>query len=305
MNLPASKRPWTAFLLLGLTILILALHETGQLKLLEDLLSLVTGPIQRTLSGVVEGVGDVFASVGDVRELQAQVDELQAVANDLAAQSVRLKEIEAENVQFRELLNFVTANPSFRGYVGGAVIGQGGLIEDEVLGQDPNPYIYYIIIDRGGQDGLQVGMPVVAGGGRLVGRIAEVRPRWAKVQLLIDPGSQINGVVQGARASGLVAGQPDGSLFIEQIPQSEQVNVGDTVVTSGQGGLLPKGLIIGQVTAIEKRDIELYQRAALRPAVDFRRIELLLVITDFEPIPLDETPPESGRWTIEGERRYR
>jgi rod shape-determining protein MreC len=290
MNRPVGNRSWTFFLLLGLAVLALALHETGQLVLVEDLLSLVTGPIQRTLSGVVDGARDTFSSVGDAQELQAQIDELQGIANDLAAQGVRLKEIESENTQLRELLNFVSANPSLRSYVGGDIIGYGGLVEAEVIGQDPNPFVFFVIVNRGRQDELDMGMPVVAGGGRLVGRVAEVRPRWAKVQLLIDPGSRINGTVQGSRATGLVAGQPDGSLVIEQVPQSEQINVGDTVVTSGRGGLLPKGLIIGQVSALEKRDIELYQRALLRPAVDFRRLEMVLIITDFDPIPLEETP---------------
>jgi rod shape-determining protein MreC len=291
MNRPADNRPWIFFLLLGLTILVLAVHETGQLELLEDLLSLVTGPIQRTLSGAVEGVGNTFSSVGDARDLQAQVDELKAIANDLAAQGIRLEEVEAENAQLREMLNFVSANPSLRRYVGGDIIGQSGLIEVGIVGQDPNPFVFYVIINRGGQDGLEIGMPAVVSGGRLVGRIAEVRPRWAKVQLLIDPGSRVNGIVQGSRATGLIAGHPDGSLSIEQIAQSEQINIGDNVVTSGQGGLLPKGLIVGQVATVEQRDIDLYQRATLRPAVDFRRLEMVLVITDFEPIPLDETPP--------------
>ena len=297
MNRPADRRPWTFFLLLGLTFLILALHETGQLELAEDVLSLVTGPIQRALSGAARGVGDTFTSVGDARELQAQLDELQGVADNLAAQSVRLKEVEDENARLRDLLNFVSANPSFRGYVGGDVTDQGSLIAGEVVGQDPSPYLYYVIINRGGQDGLEIGMPVVASGGRLVGRIADVRPRWAKVQLLIDPGSRVNGVVQISRATGLVAGQPDGSLILEQIPQSESVNIGDTVVTSGRsglGGLIPKGLIIGHVKTIEKRDIDLYQQAVLQPAVDFRRLEVILVITDFEPLPLDEQPSVNG-----------
>lgn len=276
------------FLLLGLTVLTLALHETGQLELLEDAFSLVTGPVQRALSGLVDGVSDRFSSVGDAQELQAQVDELRGIAENLAAQSIHVNELEAENAQLRELLNFVLANPSLHGFLGGDVIGRSDLIEVQVVGQDPNPFIYYVIINRGGQDGLEIGMPIITGGGGLVGRVAEVRPRWAKVQLLIDPGSQINGIVQGSRAKGLVTGQPDGSLYIEQVPQSEPINVGDTVVTSGQGNLLPKGLIVGQVTEVEQRDIDPYQRAALRPAVDFRRLEIVLVITDFESIPLDE-----------------
>jgi rod shape-determining protein MreC len=289
MNRSAGARPWTFFFLLGLTVLVLALHETGQLELLEDLLSLVTGPVQRALSGAAEGIGGMFSSVGDARELQTQVDELQAIANDLAAQNVHLKEVEAENAQLRELLNFVSADSSIHSYVGGEVIGRGGLIEGQVVGQDPNPYIFYVIINRGGQDNLEIGMPVIAGGGRLVGRVDEVRPRWSKVQLLIDPGSQVNAVIQGSRADGLVAGQPDGSLALEKILQSEQVNVDDTVVSSGRGGRLPKGLIIGQVTAVEQQDINPHQRAILRPAVDFRRLEMVLVITNFDPIATESS----------------
>jgi rod shape-determining protein MreC len=291
MNRPADRRPWTFFLLLGLTILILALHETGQLGLAEDLLSLIIGPVQRSLSGVVQGVSDTFTSVGDARELQAEVDELQSVIDNLTAQSVRVKEVEQENIQLRDLLNFVSANPLLQGYVGADVIGQGDLVSGQVVGQDPNPYIYYVIINRGDQDGVGVGMPVVSGAGRLVGRISEVHPRWSTIQLLIDPGSQIRGVVQVSRVTGLVTGQPDGSLIFEQIPQSEQVNVGETVVTTGrtgQGGLLPKGLIIGSVMNVERNDIDLYQRAALQPAVDFERLDLVLVITDFGSLSLDE-----------------
>jgi rod shape-determining protein MreC len=292
MNRPADRRPWTFFLLLGLAILILALHETGQLELAEDVLSLVTGPVQHALSGVVDGIGGTFTSVGDARELQAQVDELQKAANDMAAQNVRQKEIEVENAQLRELLNFVSANPSLYSYAGGDVIGQSVLVEGEIIGADPNPYISYVIINRGARDGMERGMAVVAGGGRLVGRVAAVHPLWAKVQLLNDPSSQVNAVVQVSRATGLAAGQPDGSLVLEQLPQSEQIAIGDIVVTSGQGGLMPKGLIIGRVASIEQHDIEPYQRAVLHPAADFQRLEVVLVITGFEPIPLDEAQSE-------------
>ncbi len=137
----------------------------------------------------------------------------------------------------------------------------------------------------------------------MVGRVAEVAPRTAKVQLLTDRESAIAALVQSSRATGLVVGQPDGTLRMEYIPQRESVvvgddateqeaienvSVGDIVLTSGLGGFMPKGLVVGQVTQVQQMDYELFQAAVVRPAVDLARLELVLVITSFEQIPLEE-----------------
>jgi rod shape-determining protein MreC len=75
---------------------------------------------------------------------------------------------------------------------------------------------------------------------------------------------------------------------MEYIPQETEIDVGDIVLTSGLGGILPKGLVIGQVTEVVQRDYALFQAAVVRPAIDLSRLELVLVITEFEQIPLDE-----------------
>jgi rod shape-determining protein MreC len=137
-----------------------------------------------------------------------------------------------------------------------------------------------------------MGMPAVSGGAVLVGRIAQVGPRTAKVELLTDPDSSVAALLQTSRVTGLVVGQPDGTLRMEYIPQEENIDVGDIVLTSGLGGVMPKGLVIGQVTEVQKLDYALFQTAIVRPAIDFSRLELLLVITAFEQIPLEEPLPE-------------
>jgi rod shape-determining protein MreC len=138
-------------------------------------------------------------------------------------------------------------------------------------------------------------MPVVSGGPRLIGRVAEVGPRTAKVQLINDSNSSIAALLQNSRVTGLVVGQPDGSLHLEYLPQEEDISVGEIVLSSGLGGFLPRGLVIGQVTEVHQMDYELFQVAIVRPAVDFSRVELALVITAFEQIPVgleEETPAE-------------
>ena len=141
-------------------------------------------------------------------------------------------------------------------------------------------------------------MPVVTTGSTLVGRVAEVGLRSSKVQLLVDSTSAVNVRIQSSRVTGLAEGQPDAELSMTQIPLDATVNVGDIVLTSGLGGNLPRSLIVGQVTDVSRRDIDLFQSARLRPAADLNRLELVLVITDFELLPvepeIEEPTPTPG-----------
>jgi rod shape-determining protein MreC len=126
-------------------------------------------------------------------------------------------------------------------------------------------------------------MPVVTDRG-LVGRISEVGTGWSKVLLIIDVSSSVNALTQSTRASGLVQGEADGSLVLRDVPQSDTLSVGDTVFTSGLGGNFPRQILIGQVTDVDRQDYELYQTAAVQPTVDFDHLEVVLIVTDFEPI---------------------
>jgi rod shape-determining protein MreC len=100
----------------------------------------------------------------------------------------------------------------------------------------------------------------------------------------MDVSSAVNALVQSSRATGLVKGQPDGTLVMDFIPLEEKVKPGDIVLTSGLGGELPRSLVIGTVTDVMKRDIDLFQSAALKPAVDLNRLEIVQVIMNFESL---------------------
>ncbi len=291
----SPRRSWLPLLLLVLGLLLLVLHESGYLTPVENVFHYVLDPLQRALSSVVEVTGGLFETVREVRELRAQVEELQARVDALTVENVRLRESAgAEVEQLRDLLEFVSENPLLA-YLGADVVGREVCDTfpcGEVVGAEPNPYLRYITINVGAQQGVGVGMPAVSGGAGLVGRVAQVGPRTAKVQLLTDPDSAIAALLQTSRVTGLVVGRPDGTLCMEYIPQEESVSVGDIVLTSGLGGFVPKGLVIGQVAEVQQMDYALFQTAIVRPAVDFSRLELVLVITAFEQIPLEESPPE-------------
>ena len=293
----SPRRPWLPLALLVLGLLLLVFHESGYLTPVENVLHYVLDPLQRLFSSVAGATGDLFQTVREVRELRAQVEELQAQVDALTIENVRLREYEAEVQQLRTLLNFASEYP-VSAFLGADVIGQEACDIfpcGEVVGTEPNPYLRHVTINVGSQQGVEVGMPVVSGGAGLVGRIAEVGPRTAKVQLLTDADSAVAALLQVSRATGLVVGQPDGTLRMEYIPQEESISAGEIVLTSGLGGFLPKELVIGQVAEVQQMDYELHQAAIVRPVVDLSRLELVLVITTFEQIPLEleeEPPPE-------------
>jgi len=271
LNRPRS-RSWTLFILALIAVLALVLHEGGQLQPLEDLAQYIVGPIQRSIAGLVSSTGNLFTTFRDTRELREENLRLQAENNQLVTENIHLKEFESENATLRDLLKFTRNNPN---YV---------TLTADVIGRDPSPYLGSIIISAGEDRGLKLGMPVITVGSALVGRVIQVNPRTAKVQLLTDVSSAVNALIQSSRATGLVKGQPDGTLIMDFIPLEEKAKPGDIVLTSGLGGELPRSLVIGTVTDVTKRDIDLFQSAAIKSAMDLNRLEVVQVIMNFESL---------------------
>jgi rod shape-determining protein MreC len=265
------------FVLLLLTIAALVLHETGNTQAVENLILRPVTPVQDNLSGLANDFSNLVQTFRDIQELRRRNEELQSLADSLLIENVHLKELESENETLRQLLQFTQANPTYS-YRASEVVGH-------VIGQDPSNFLRYIIIDVGTGDGVTKGMPVITDRG-LVGRIVEVSSRSSKVLLITDTSSSVNALIQSSRATGIVEGKADGGLVMKYIPQPVTVNVGDIILTSGLGAAFPKRLVIGQVTAIHKQDIELFQQAEIKPTVDFDRLEIVLVLTNFESIEM-------------------
>jgi len=272
-----QSRSLLFILLLSLTIVGLVLHETGNTQAVENLILRPVTPVQDHLSSLANDLRDLVQTFRDIQELRRRNEELQSLANSLMIENVRLKELESENETLRQLLQFAQANPTYS-YRAAEVVGH-------VIGQDPSNLLRYIIIDVGSGDGAAKGMPVVTDRG-LVGRIVEVSSRSSKALLITDASSSVNAIIQSSRATGVVEGKADGGLVMKYIPQPVKVNVGDIILTSGLGATFPKRLVIGQITAVHKRDIELFQQAEIKPTVDFDRVEIVLVLTNFEPIEM-------------------
>ena len=125
-------------------------------------------------------------------------------------------------------------------------------------------------------------MPVVTDQG-LVGRISDVTENTSKVLLLNDPGSSASALLADSRLNGIVRGSTCGDLIMDFIPQGPTFQEGEVVLSSGLGGKFPKGLAIGTIETIDSQPNAVFQTATVKPAVDFGSLELVLVITNFEP----------------------
>jgi rod shape-determining protein MreC len=277
------SRTWLVLVLAAVAVVLLLLHEGGQLQPIENVVSTVLGPIERAASGVFGGVGNLFGAVRDLNELRTRNAELEKENQDLLTQIAGLRGLEGENGVLRQLLNFTQENPQYK-YQTAVVIGR-----------DPSPYLRYITINAGSREGLQSGMPVVTAGSTLIGRVADVGLRSSKVQLLNDLSSAVNVRLQTSDVTGLAVGQQDGSLLVQYLPLDAEIADNDIALTSGLGGNLPRNLVVGQVTGVQKNDFDVSQSAPLRPAADYERLDVVLVITNFEAIePVEGTPtPEA------------
>jgi rod shape-determining protein MreC len=237
-----------------------------------DVAARLTLPVQRLLRQAGNELRGATGAAGDAATLRERNAELEQTVAQLTVENLRLKEIEAENVRLRSLLQFRDANPSFT-YKGGQVVGR-------IVANEPTSIVKSILIDIGSSNGIEPGMPVVTERG-LVGRVTDVYRNAARVLLITDSSSNVNTMLQNTRLRGILRGRAGQLPIMDYLPQDQQILVGEIVVTSGEGGSFPVGIPVGQVVEVEQNDVEMFQRAAVRTTVDFDTLETVLVVTNF------------------------
>ena len=237
--------------------------------------------IQTWVSQQYQGVQNFISASQDIREIRQQNTELESENARMQSQIVELQQQLVEYEILSALLEFARANPEHK-YIGAAVIGR-----------DPSPFLNYFIINRGSDDGLRRGMPVVTQNG-LAGRIVQVTASGARVSLITDPLTAINVRIEPSRSAAVLTGSITGDISLEQIPQDADVNPGNLILTSGLGGNYPPNIIVGQVTSVKSFENALFQSTSVQPVSDFSDLSIVLVITNFEPIDINPLVPESG-----------
>ena len=263
--------PLRLLIFVAVCVVLMILDQNGRLIGIKGLILRPVLPIQSGLTSLAGGAQSVVNLFYDLGTLRQRNQDLQELADRLTVENVRLRDIEIEDANLRSLLNFRQSNPN--------LVMRGGQIVGRVVGRDPN-FLQYLVIDLGSNQGIAAGMPVMSDVG-LVGRIIEVSASSSKVLLITDPSSSVNVIVQGSRVLGVLQGVDGSNPVVNYLTQDAVISPGDIVLTSGLGESLPKGLVIGQILSVRRRDYEMFQQAEVRPTVNFGRLELVLVITDF------------------------
>ena len=264
------------------SVLLLLASRTAPALTLQEVTARALDPVRGAIAGVGAGIAGVFTAIGEIDQLRSENDRLRGELASAEARLAELREAAAENAELRGLLGLTTSL-------------QMDLLPVRILGRDPGNFTWEVGIDAGTNDGVRVGMPVVAaanGRGALVGSVVAVGSDSATVRLVVDARSSVVALDQQTRALGLLQGQLGGQLVMTQVRATDHLAVGDTVVSAGltladAAGTevgrspYPKGLLIGSIQATELDPDALTQTAFVRPAADVAGLERLLVVVHF------------------------
>ena len=256
---------------MGAGLLLLALSGIGLARPIEDVSYALVSPLESGLRSLAQPIADIVTNYSDVRDLTRENDKLRAENERLNAEIVGLLEEATQREQLERLLE-----------VKNSLAGQE-VVTARIFAREPSNLRQLVAIDIGRDDGIKAGMPVITEGNTLVGTVTKVEADHAWVTLVTDVDSAVSGLVLESRDQGVVSGAYNRRLAMEFVSQDATVKEGDTVVTSGLGGTYPAGLVIGRVTGISGGRQEVFRRVTVEPLASLSRLEMVLVMTSFEP----------------------
>ena len=288
-NRQVRRRGIVFTILMAITLLMMAFSSNPYVLDMQRGLSFALRPFQGALAAAAEGISNVVSAVTEIDALRvdnaALLDENERLANENA----RLRAVREENDQLTALLQLES------GF-------EHETVAARVIGREMLETRRLITLDKGTDDGIELGDVVILKGGALAGRVMDVGPNFARVTLISDSSSLVVGQLLGTGATGEIVGQAGGVLIMRNIDSAVLIGLDEEVFTAGielAGGIrspYPKGLVIGTVVDVERDANDVVQTAYLAPAANLDSFELALVIIDYEGglPPVDEQPVPCG-----------
>lgn len=263
-----KKNPILIFL--AIFILLIIFYSLGFLRPGENFAVKASKPIAEKLYRWGKVFNHSSSDQNSPEQLAARIDELTKEVAVLTVISANQKELVEENKKLRSQLDFLETN-NYRA-VAAEVTARESLLEGIEEGQD-------LIINKGSRDGVMVGQGVVSEEGLIIGKIIEVKDVSAKACLTTSSGCRLAATIQNeSRTQGLTDGDLGLTIRMDYIPQLEKLTLGDTVITSGLGDKIPRGLVIGKISEIRNESNEVWQNATIEPLINLNNILVVSVI---------------------------
>ncbi|NCS99840.1 rod shape-determining protein MreC [Candidatus Parcubacteria bacterium] len=227
---------------------------------------LVSEPAQKWLWQKGNNLSIFFETISEIKSLKKELEDEKLKNKTLMSENLALIELKKENEILRKALE-IGFKKDFKS------------IFAQVIGKDVSQDS--ILIDQGSKDGIKVGLPVISQQKTLVGKISQVYENFSKVMLISNKESSFDAKITDTETYGIVKGKGNFELYFDLVPKDQKISEGDFLVTSALGGVFPPGLLIGEIKEIKNSDVELFQKAEIKPAFNIKELEFLFVITEW------------------------
>lgn len=225
----------------------------------------ITLPFQKVAYSVSIGYVNVKDFLGSVGQLKDENKKLIAEKQELLAKNAKLSDVENENTILRQQLEILPRE-------------KYNLMAANIVSQDPHGMGNWIEVDKGINDGVSVGMSVIVSKGILLGRVQEVSAGSSKIILLTNSKSMVNSMTSSNGTKGIVKGEYGLGIIFDMVLQSDSIQVGDDVVTSGIGGEFPRGFFVGVIQEIHSSDDNLFQQAVISSPVQVSKLQMVFIV---------------------------
>ncbi len=252
-------------LVVGVCLVLLTVQTRGHAAPAADLIAFVTAPVQKALTGIHRASFGVWTTYLDWKNVRTENRRLRDENHRLRVEALVVTETQQENGRLRRLLDLRARMPL-------------DTLPGEIIAREWGGWVRSLTVNRGRADDIRRLTAVISPDG-LVGRVVEVRPGTSVVQVVTDPASTVGAHVLRTRTPGVVEGEPRGTVRFKYMARDGVIAVGDIVVSSGQGGLFPRGVPIGRVRNLDQRTAGLFHHAILEPVVDLVRLDEVLLVT--------------------------
>ena len=259
------KRLFKTVITIAVFGLLVFLNPYNFLNPFREIFFKVARPFEKTfcfLSWKVSQTSDVISSIGELKQENGRLNEENL---KLLSENAILRDMKAENEILRRELSMLPRS-------------KFDLDPARIISYDSRGHGNWIKIDKGEKHGVKIGMPIIISDSIMVGKVEKVFSESSQVILIISSQSSINSVVGATGTKGIIKGKYGLKMIMDMVLQTDPINIGDKVITSGVGSNIPRGLLLGTINEISLSPDRLFQQAVVSPALDFSRLNIVFII---------------------------